>query len=994
MNTSVPRGWFFALFTVSGFAGLIYESIWSHYLKLFLGHAAYAQTLVLAIFMGGMALGSWLASRYSGRWCNLLLGYAAAEAVIGAFALVFHRLFVGATDYAYDTVMPALGTPFAVAAFKWTLSAALILPQTVLLGMTFPLMSAGLIRAYPGDSGATLAMLYFTNSLGAALGVLASGFVLIALVGLPGTMLTAGLVNIGLALLVWLIAKNMAFDSPPPTRAQGGQPARGYALMLAVALLTGAASFIYEIGWIRMLSMVLGSSTHAFELMLSAFILGLALGGFWIKRRIERIGEPERFLGVVQVIMGLAALATLPVYGQTFGLMQWLLGAVSRTEEGYVAFNLGSHLIALLVMFPAAFCAGMTLPLITYALLRRGTGERAIGAVYAANTVGAIVGVFFAVHIGMPALGLKGLITAGAGVDIALGLVLLWSVGGRSRLALSATAAGAAGLAATLALVELDPYKMASGVYRHGQMLERRDYSILYHRDGKTATVNLVKSPGQIVSIHTNGKSDAAVNLGTDGSIAPDETTMILTAALPLALKPDAATAANIGFGSGLTSHVLLASAALRELDSIEIESAMVEAAARGFGPRNANAFRDPRSRIHIEDAKTFFSTHNKRYDIIVSEPSNPWVSGVASLFTEEFYARVKRHLAPGGVFVQWMQLYEISPALVASVFKALGREFSDYAIYLPNDVDLVIVAVPEGRLPALSAAIFGERHLAAELERIRVRSVADLELHRLGGKQAMQPYFDSFPVPVNSDYFPVLDLNAAKARFMQERSSDLANLALARVPALELLEGEAARGGITAAQRTWLKRDGFTRAALAVRAYLLEGRPEALAEVPLIIRSDVRLVRLLGIECAASRQSLSVEHLFEVANATVPFLTREELAGVWDKLGTSPCARRLPGPLRDWIGLFAAVGARDAGRMAELAEKLLGQEAERRDYLLEVAIAARLARGERAQALALWRELEGKMQNGNQVLSRFLHSHLRGVADTGATLKPADTRK
>ena len=167
------------IFTASGFAGLIYESVWSHYLKLFLGHAAYAQTLVLAIFMGGMALGSWLCSRYSSRWRNLLLGYAAAEGAIGLTALIFHRVFVGVTDLAYDGIMPALGSPFAVDAFKWGLSAALILPQSVLLGMTFPLMSVGLIRTHPDRAGGTIAMLYFTNSLGAAAGVLASGFVLI-----------------------------------------------------------------------------------------------------------------------------------------------------------------------------------------------------------------------------------------------------------------------------------------------------------------------------------------------------------------------------------------------------------------------------------------------------------------------------------------------------------------------------------------------------------------------------------------------------------------------------------------------------------------------------------------------------------------------------------------------------------------------------------------------------------------------------------------------
>ena len=139
----VPRSIFFALFTVSGFAGLIYESIWSHYLKLFLGHAAYAQTLVLALFMGGMAIGAWIASRYSGRWKNLLVGYALTEGVIGLAALAFHDIFVAATGAAYTSVLPALGSATAAALFKWSLAGALVLPQSILLGMTFPLMSAG-----------------------------------------------------------------------------------------------------------------------------------------------------------------------------------------------------------------------------------------------------------------------------------------------------------------------------------------------------------------------------------------------------------------------------------------------------------------------------------------------------------------------------------------------------------------------------------------------------------------------------------------------------------------------------------------------------------------------------------------------------------------------------------------------------------------------------------------------------------------------------------
>ncbi|HEX9395653.1 MAG TPA: fused MFS/spermidine synthase, partial [Burkholderiales bacterium] len=182
------------LFAASGFSGLIYESIWSHYLKLFLGHAAYAQTLVIAIFMGGMAIGAWLASRLSPRWRDLLLAYAVVEALIGLASLGFHRAFFEVTALAFDEVIPGLGSPLAAQVVKWTLASLLILPQSVLLGMTFPLMTGGVLRLRPERAGYAVAMLYFTNSLGAAAGVLASGFYFIGEVGLPGTIVAASIV--------------------------------------------------------------------------------------------------------------------------------------------------------------------------------------------------------------------------------------------------------------------------------------------------------------------------------------------------------------------------------------------------------------------------------------------------------------------------------------------------------------------------------------------------------------------------------------------------------------------------------------------------------------------------------------------------------------------------------------------------------------------------------------------------------------------------------
>jgi predicted membrane-bound spermidine synthase len=922
----------FLLFTVSGFAGLIYESIWSHYLKLFLGHAAYAQTLVLAIFMGGMALGSWLCSRFSGGWKNLLVGYALAEAAIGACALAFHPLFVAATNAAFDSVLPALGSEFAATWFKWCLGTALILPQCILLGMTFPLMSGGLIRRHPDAPGASLAMLYFTNSLGAAIGVLASGFFMIATLGLPGTIQAAGLMNLALAAAVWLIARG----SEPPVAAPFSASENGdrgyFRMLLAAALLTGAASFIYEIGWIRMLSLVLGASTHSFELMLSAFIFGLACGGYWVKRRIDRTANPTRLLGVVQVLMGLLAIATLPLYGAMFDAMTWIMKGLARTETGYALYHVSSHVIALAIMFPATFCAGMTLPLITYALLRRGYGEKSIGAVYAANTLGAILGVFAAAHLGLPLLGLKNLIAAGAAIDTLLGVYLLWRAVrerpapafirgqisprgpgvrqgrrfrgahlARSRISPSArggrifaraggqispTAAGglvfpaAAGSVVALALivafgaVKFDVNRMVSGVFRHGTIFTAAEIKPLFYKDGKTATVSLVEF-AEGTSIRTNAKSDGAINLKA-GPRVSDEVTTVVLAVLPLAFKPEAKNAAIIGMGTGLTTHTMLADSKIDAVDTIEIEPAMVEA-ARGFNARNANAYADPRSHIRIDDAKTYFSTHNVTYDIIIAEPSNPWVSGVSSLFSDEFYHLVPRYLKPGGVLVQWFQLYEIDVSLVASVLRALGDSFPDYVIYASTDNDVLIVAGDAATLAQPLADVFREPGLAKELRTVHLQNLADLQIRKIATRASIEPLVLSFPVPANSDYYPYLDLNAARYRFLQQSAGDLAKLNTASVPVIPMLEGESTLPQVSLDGTDYFNRIEQIRRAQYIRdTYLQPNPPEPLA-MPRTLQKDLELASLRALDCwDPARHDVWLHSLLQVLISVISFLVLE----------------------------------------------------------------------------------------------------------------------
>lgn len=936
------------VFGLSGGTGLIYESIWTQYLKLFLGHAAYAQTLVLAIFMGGLALGAWLCSKWSGRWQNLLRSYALAEGVIGICALGFHPVFVWLVNLAYADVIPAFSSPWAVSAWKWGLASLLILPQSILLGMTFPLMSGAFVRRFPARPGASLAVLYFANSLGGAIGALASGFVLIRLLGLPGTLTLAGLVNLGLAGLAWRLGRG----GPEPSVSSLSHPSERsddapYRLMLLIASLTGTASFIYEIGWIRMLSLVLGGSTHAFELMLSAFVLGLALGGLWIRTRIDHVGNPLKVLGLVQVVMGLCAISTLALYGTTFDAMGRLVSILPKTDTGYLQFNLASHAIALAVMLPTTFCAGMTLPLITYVLLQAGKGERSIGAVYAANTVGAIVGVFFAVHIGLPLLGLKPLIMAGAALDMLLGLLLLWrhrqrGVWGRPLLVSSACCGLA--IAATLLFVHLDFYRMASGVYRRSQStLIPGNTQLLFHRDGKTATVD-VADTSSFVSIRTNGKIDASVNMSSVGGSAVDETTMIFAGALPLLLHPQARTAANIGMGSGLTTHVLLSAPTLATVDTIEIEAAMIEG-AKHFWPRNERAYTDTRSHLHIDDAKTFFSSGHTRYDIIISEPSNPWVSGVAGLFSKEFYGLVaNRYLADGGLFVQWLQLYEFDLRLLTSVLKALAPNFADYAIYVTLPGDILIVASRGHALPPLKARGFDQPALARELNRVGIRSIQDVALRQLADRRLLAPWLANVPVPPNSDYAPLIDQDAPRLRFLERDAGELMALGNGVLPVSEILSG-APRPWTETAITPLTSLPASINAAVAVRLrdrLRREARGEA-APPEVEIAANRLLERCDASQLGSDRRPV----LFDLGVAVAGFLRPDELREMWRVLSSKPCATDLRPAERSWWDLFGAIGNRDTREMMRLADGLLTNSAEppaRRRFLLATARVAGLA--------------------------------------------------
>ena len=974
LKLSAPRSLYFMIFAISGFSGLIYESIWSHYLKLFLGHAAYAQSLVLIIFMGGMALGSWIASRYSAKSKSPLLLYAGVELIVGLAALLFHDLFTSLIEVFYATVLPSMGSPTAGTVLKWLAASILIMPQSVLLGMTFPLMSAGIIRRFRDTPGGSIAMLYFTNSIGAAIGVLASGFWLIKLVGLPGTIFSAGLLNIVLAVTIWVLVRLDPSPYTAPIECEQSADKRSSLkqIFLVAAFITGAASFIYEISWIRMLSLVLGATTHSFELMLSAFITGLAFGGLWIKRRIDRIGSPVRFSGYVQLIMGILALLTIPVYIASFHWMEWLLKALDTTDAGYASFSVASHAIALSVMLPTTFMAGMTLPLFTYVLIRQGHGEGSIGQIYAANTIGAIVGVLIAVHIGLPILGLKGVILFGAMLDIGLGLVLLSKEPvDRTRL-IDLTAGGFIGCGAlvlTIAMANLDPLLLVSGVYRNGTTDRTSGGKIIFYQDGKTASVSLLASPSGLVTLSTNGKPDASIQFDPSKRYSTDEITMVIAGALPLAYMPDAKQIANIGMGSGLTTHVMLAHEAIERIDTIEIESAIVTAAT-GYGEFVERAYTDPRSEIHIEDAKTFFSLHNSIYDIIVAEPSNPWVSGVASLFTTEFYRTIKTHLQDDGLFVQWIQLYEFNDELAESILKALSENFSDYVIYTTDGSNILLIAINEGKLPEPDWSALFASGMAQELQKLDMKSASDMVVRKLVGSDSLGPYLNRSRIPVNSDYFPYVDLNAGQARYKSSQSDLFVSWMNPPLPVVEMLAGDRLdHSEIT--DVSFLSRVKEHENALWIYRRLVEKDTlDELGDSGKYMRPDIMyptdIVRNAMQSCDSDQYSTRFRFaVHDVMTVTLPFLDADQGVSLVDAVARVDCVAREEMRTSLWLDLYRAVARRDAKAMSAAARRLLADDAGTplilQDYVVTAAMLGDIAAGRPEDARAAWNRYSEK---------------------------------
>ncbi|SOD15722.1 Predicted spermidine synthase with an N-terminal membrane domain [Fibrobacter sp. UWB16] len=781
----------YALFALSGFAGLIYEGSWARYLKLFLGHSSYGQVLTLCIYMGGLAIGSFVAGKLVERVKRPLLGYAAVELAIGIGGLIYHPMYIWITDYFYDSNFVAGLSSRGAEILKVVLATGSTLPIAIAVGMTFPFIAAGLMR----KSGAevSLPMLYFTNSLGSAIGILFTSYILIPELGNHITLCVAASINFLLAAVFCFIGYTTPSTYEEELEEEGAgalATADGDAASVRemraeplnedyvaehklamppknmwfwIAGITGLTSFVYEIVWIRLLSLLMGSSSHSFDQMLSAFILGLAIGSAVSGKLLKK--DSLVVLSLAQIFMGFFALCTLYFYKPFWEGMNIANQIFNTTNDGYVCWSIFKYALSILWMVPTSFFAGMTLPLITLILTRAFKSEAPIGKVYGWNTVGSILGSAGGGLLLLPLMQLKGSLVLAAVLDFMIGFILLVIYRKKFRYSVLFYVMTAVMILPSF-FVNFDPHMITSGAFRAYKNLHPDEKIVV--RDGKTATISFHESDVHYY-VKTNGKADASMSKNRERPIEGDELTQAATAFMPMAMKDKPYDAAMVGFGSGMGAHYLLADPLVRDFDCVEIEEEMMNL-ARGFYPWNARGYDDPRIHIFIDDAQTFFLTNRRKYDLMISVPSNPWVSGVASLFSHEFYTKMRRYMKPGGLWVQWIQTYEFNDLLFLNILKALDVTFPYVSLYkAPEEPDIIIVASDEPVMQRAIGRFSTDPTLVKEFKRIHREPDFFGEQNFLFTSKMITSLLDG--VEPNSTFIPIVDNKAEEARFVHSNA-------------------------------------------------------------------------------------------------------------------------------------------------------------------------------------------------------------------------------
>ena len=554
-----------------------------------------------------------------------------------------------------------------------------------------------------------------------------------------------------------------------PEENQAASPSLGSRFLLICFAVVGATAMAYEIGWTRLLSTQFGDSTYSFTLMLATFIAGIVLGSALFEVWNRHYQATRMTFAFTQTLTAAAALGFLIFFTRVIELLPSILSASQGSFGGLI---LAQFALSALAMLPAAVVFGFNFP--TVALLVTGgrssnvSGDAEnIGRAYAWNTIGAVAGAIATGFWLLPKLGSYHLLTATVAVN--LGLSALLSVAGAPRKWL-AFATNIALLAAVAAMgfsnYFYDPSVAVFNTALYWNHYERplpltvpekaRLVDVKYLAEGLNATIAVTQTDNYI-ALQTNGKVDASNH---------DISTQLLLGHLG-ALMHSPRNALVIGFGSGMTASVLTRYPELERVDCVEIEPAVMGAAPL-LTQLNRNVLQDPRVHIIIDDARNFLFTTDERYDLIVSEPSNPWIAGIATLFTREFYRAAQAHLAPGGVFVQWVQAYSLFPEDLKMVLATFLSEFQRATLWHGNATDLLLVApsAPASEILNRTRALFTNPGLHEDFKQLGMDDPAGLFAFYMLDDAGLRKF--SSGARLNTDDLTLLEYHAPRSLLIQ----------------------------------------------------------------------------------------------------------------------------------------------------------------------------------------------------------------------------------
>lgn len=712
------------LFFLSGLAALTYEVIWFKRLSHIWGSSTQAHASVVAAFLVGLALGAWILGRWADRLRRPMLAYGVLEAIIGVYALAIPWLLDGMVLVS-GALYPSLAdVPILHFATRVFFTFVLIGPVCFLMGGTLPIMMRFFANT-PGWNQNVTGWLYAINTLGAAAGVYLAGFYLLPTLGMVGVNWIAVFINLDVALIAILLQQKFPRIEPGAPEIPESQSVvvpetpLGIWLIHPVVMLTGAAAFVLQVVWTRQLAVMLGGTTYAFSAMLVVFLVGIGLGSFLYSRFSVYVRNAPVVLWCVMVILLLSVVvgySLVPALTDLVGFLKQL--RASPVLNALICLGVS----ACLQLIPT-LCMGFLFPfLVDQSQWKQSHVGVSIGRLYTWNTAGSVVGVLLTPVGLISTMGLSNaLVVALCLYALAVLLLMPWQ-----RWALCAGHVVLALMMAGGAWMTLEahsPLRTDMGLYLYGYFSGqsiREDYEVLYFAEGASANVLVTETDGQR-SLRVNGKVDAS-----DEGDMPMQMGLSL---FPHMLHPEARSVLVIGYGSGTTAGMSLLFPDT-EVVCCEIEPEIINAGAL-FSHVNLQPRLSSRFTLKLDDGRAYLQGSETTYDLILSEPSNPWMSGLSNLFTLEFYQHVNDHLTDDGIFTQWIQTYHFDLNEYALIARTILHVFPHAALIRISEGDTLFLAsrrplTPDGQtLQRAQALIDGNRRLQEAVQSIYETSEA-----------------------------------------------------------------------------------------------------------------------------------------------------------------------------------------------------------------------------------------------------------------------------